>query len=114
MKRRRNSDTKTGNIEPPLNYRISLFGGVVPFRPSYRVYISQLIRFARVCSHVEDLNARNEGFTGKLLKQVFGIISLKRLYFQVLSLTPRVCFKIQCQIKISYTKDYRDQNFMVT
>ena len=30
----------------------------VPRRPSYQVYISQLIRFARVCSHVEDFNAR--------------------------------------------------------
>ena len=26
----------------------------VPRRPSYGVYISQLIRFARVCSHVDD------------------------------------------------------------
>ena len=33
--------------------------GDVPSRPSYRVYISQLIRFARVCSHVDDFNARN-------------------------------------------------------
>ena len=30
----------------------------VPRRP-YRVYISQLIRFARVCSHVDDFNTRN-------------------------------------------------------
>ena len=29
--------------------------GDVPRRPSYGVYISQLIRFARVCSHVDDL-----------------------------------------------------------
>ena len=28
--------------------------GDVPRRPSYGVYISQLIRFARVCSHVDD------------------------------------------------------------
>ena len=28
----------------------------VPRRPSYGVYISQLIRFARVCSHVDDFN----------------------------------------------------------
>ena len=28
-------------------------------RPSYEVYISQLIRFARACSHVDDFNARN-------------------------------------------------------
>ena len=33
--------------------------GDVPRHPSYGVYISQLIRFAKVCSHVEDLNARN-------------------------------------------------------
>ena len=31
--------------------------GDVPRHPSYGVYISQLIRFARVCSHVDDLNA---------------------------------------------------------
>ena len=37
--------------------------GGVPRRPSYGVYISQLIRFARVCSHVEDFNARNRCLT---------------------------------------------------
>ena len=43
--------------------------GDVPHRPSYGVYISQPIRFARVCSHVDDLNARNKCLTAKLLKQ---------------------------------------------
>ena len=33
--------------------------GDVPSSPSYGVYISQLIRFARVCSNVKDLNNRN-------------------------------------------------------
>ena len=37
--------------------------GDVPRRPSYGVYISQLIRFARVCSHVDDFNTRNKCFT---------------------------------------------------
>ena len=32
----------------------------VPCRASYGVYISQLIRFVRVCSHVTDFNARNK------------------------------------------------------
>ena len=31
-----------------------------PRRPSYRVYISQLIRIASVCIHVENFNARNK------------------------------------------------------
>ena len=34
--------------------------GDVPRRASYGVYISQLIRFARVCNHVTDFNARNK------------------------------------------------------
>ena len=37
--------------------------GDVPRRPSYGVYISQLIRFAIVCSHVNDFNARNKCLT---------------------------------------------------
>ena len=33
--------------------------GDVPRSPSYGVYISQLIRFAKVCSNVADFNIRN-------------------------------------------------------
>ena len=36
---------------------------------NYGVYISQLIRFARVCSHVADFNAHNKILTAKLLQQ---------------------------------------------
>ena len=39
--------------------------GDVPHRASYGVYISQLIRFARVCNHVTDFNARNKCLTAK-------------------------------------------------
>ena len=37
----------------------------VPCSPSYGVYISQLIRFARVCSNVDDFNNRNLFLTAK-------------------------------------------------
>ena len=43
--------------------------GDVPRRTSYGVYISQLIKFARVCSHLTDFNARNTSLTAKLLQQ---------------------------------------------
>ena len=43
--------------------------GDVPRSPSYGVYISQLIRFARVCSNDDDFNNRNLFLTAKLLKQ---------------------------------------------
>ena len=42
--------------------------GYVPRPSSYGIYISQLIRFARVCSNVEDFNNRNLVSTAKLLK----------------------------------------------
>ena len=41
----------------------------VPRRHSYGVYVSQLIRFARIFSHVDDFNTRNKCLTAKLLKQ---------------------------------------------
>ena len=37
--------------------------GDVPRSTSYGVYISQLIRFARVSSHVDDFNTRNKVLT---------------------------------------------------
>ena len=39
--------------------------GDVPRSASYGVYISQLIRFARVSSHVDDFNTRNKVLTVK-------------------------------------------------
>ena len=45
--------------------------GDVPLGPSYGVYISQLVRFARVCSDVIDFNERKQCITGKLLCQGF-------------------------------------------
>ena len=43
--------------------------GDVPRSTSYGVYISQLIRFARVSSHADDFNTRNKVLTAKLLRQ---------------------------------------------
>ena len=43
--------------------------GDVPRSASYGVYISQLIRFARVSSHVDDFNTRHKILTAKLLRQ---------------------------------------------
>ena len=40
-----------------------------PVVPHYGVYLSQLIQFAIVFSHVTDFNARNKKVTSKLLQQ---------------------------------------------
>ena len=55
--------------------------GDVPRRPSCGVYISQLIRFARVCSHVDDFNTRNKCLTAKLLKQGYRYHKLRKAFF---------------------------------
>ena len=47
----------------------SFLDGDVPCSPYYVVYISQLIRFAKVCSNNKDFNNRNLFLTAKLLKQ---------------------------------------------
>ena len=50
-----------------VNYQ--LLDGDVPSSTSNRVYISQLIRFARASDHVSDLNTCSKLLTQKLLKQ---------------------------------------------
>ena len=43
-------------------------------------YISQPIRFARVCSHVDDLNTRNKCLTAKLLEQGYRYHKLRKAF----------------------------------
>ena len=47
---------------------------------SYGVYISQLIRFARVSSHVDDLNTRYKVFTAKLLRQGYRYHKIRKVF----------------------------------
>ena len=56
-------DFNFGMVNFPFLY------GDVPHRASYGVYISKIIRFARVCNYVADYNARNKCLTAKLLQQ---------------------------------------------
>ena len=48
---------------------VNFLDGDDPRSTSYGVYISQLIRFARVSSHVDDFNTRSKVVTAKLLRQ---------------------------------------------
>ena len=54
--------------------------GYVPRSPSYGVYISQLIRFARVCSNVDDFNNRNLFLTAKLFKQGYRYHKIRKAF----------------------------------
>ena len=54
--------------------------GDVPRSASYGVYISQLVRFARVSSHVVDFNARSGGLAAGLLQQGYRYHKLRKTF----------------------------------
>ena len=56
--------------------------GDVPRSAAYGVYISQLIRFARVSRHVEDFNNRNKVLTAKLLRRGYRYHKLRKAFLQ--------------------------------
>ena len=56
------------------------FDGNVPRSPSYGVYISQLIRFARVCPNYDDFNNRDLILTVKLLKQGYRYHKIRKAF----------------------------------
>ena len=66
-----------------FNFEIVNFlflNGDVPRSPSYGVYISQLIRFARVCCNVDDFNNRNLFLTAKLSKQGYRYHKIRKAF----------------------------------
>ena len=54
--------------------------GDVPRSTSCGVYISQLIRFARVSGHVDDFNTRNKVLTTKLLRQGYRYHKIRKAF----------------------------------
>ena len=59
----------------------SFLDGDVPRSTSCGVYISQLIRFARVSSHVDDfINNRNKVLTAKLLRQGYRYHKIRKAF----------------------------------
>ena len=76
--------TKIYDKQDEFNIEIVNFpflNGDVSRSPSYSVYISQLIRFARVCSSVDDFNNRNLFLTAKLLKQGYRYHKIRKYIF---------------------------------
>ena len=59
---------------------IPFLDGDVPPPTSYSVYISQLIHFARVSSHVDDFNTRNRVLIAKLLRQGYRYHKLRKAF----------------------------------
>ena len=63
----------------------SFLDGDVPRSPSYGVYISQFIRLARDCTHVEDLNNRNKFRHLNYLNKVIDAINSVKLFLNFIT-----------------------------
>ena len=95
--------TKIYDKRNNFNFDIVYFpflDGDVPQRPSYGVYISLLIRFARASSHVTDFNNSNKFLTDKLLKQGYRYHRLRkafskfyRRHFELIDVTSPLRYK---------------------
>ena len=75
--------TKIYNKREEFDFDIVNFpylDGDVPRSTSYGLYISQLIRLARVSSHVDDFNTRNKVLTAKLLRQGYRYHKIRRAF----------------------------------
>ena len=59
---------------------IPFLDGDVPQRTSDGVYISQVIRFARASSNLNDPNYRNKALTAKLLRQVYHYCKFRKAF----------------------------------
>ena len=75
--------TKIYNKRDDFDFDIVNFpflDGDVPRRTSYGVYISQLIRFARASSNLNDFNYRNKALTAKLLRQGYLYFKFRKAF----------------------------------
>ena len=62
------------------NVNFPFLDGDVPRSTSYGVYISQLIRYALVSSHVDDFNTRNKVLTAKLFRQGYRYHKIRKAF----------------------------------
>ena len=61
-------------------YNFPWLSGDVPRLPSYGIYISQLVRFARCCTSVFDFHSKNLQITSKLLTQGYRYHKLRKTF----------------------------------
>ena len=88
--------------------------GDVPRSTSYGVYISQLIRFATVSSHVVDFNARNKSLTAKLLQQGYRYHKLRKTFSKFYRRHYELVSKFSVGLKTFLHQGLSEPEFYVT
>ena len=88
--------------------------GDVPRSASYGVYISQLIRFARVSSHVDDFNTRKKVLPAKLLRQGYRYHKLRKAFSKFYRRHFDIVSKYNVGLKTLLLQGLSNLNFMGT
>ena len=86
----------------------------VPRSPSYSVYMSQLIRFARVCSNVDDFNNRNLFLTAKLLQQGYRYNKIRKAFSKFYHRLSDLMVKYNIGLNLFCNKAYQNLFFKVS
>ena len=76
-------------------------------------YISQLIRFAIVCSNVDDFNNRNLFLTAKLLKQGYRYNKIRKLFSKVYPRHSELIVKYNIGLNFFCNRAYLNLYFVV-
>ena len=98
-------DKRDGFGFPIVNF--PWLGGDVPRLPSYGIYISQLVRFARCCTSVFDFHSKNLQITSKLLTQGYRYHKLRKTFGKFLRSYSELLSKffVQYRSKNMYLKE---------
>ena len=88
-------------------------GGDIPRSPSYGVYISQLIRLARVCSNFDGFLKRNLFLTAKLLKQGYRYHKIRKAFSKFYHRHSELIVKYNIGLKLFCNKAYQNLYFMM-
>ena len=93
---------------------LSFLDGDIPRSTPYCVYISQLIRFARVSSHVDDFNTRDKVLTAKLLRQGYRYHKLRKAFSKFYRRHFDLVSKYNDGLKHFFSKVFLNLNFIET
>ena len=75
----------------------------VPRAPAYGIYMSQLVRYARACTKVDDFNERNLFLTNKLLRQGYLFHKLRRTFAKFYHRNKSLLHKFNSNLKTFLT-----------
>ena len=94
-----------------MSLNFPFLDGDVPRSTAYGVYVSQLIRFARVSSHVTDFSARNKSLTAELLQKGYGYHKLQKTFSKFYRRHYELVFKFNVGLKTHLHQGLSDSEF---